>query len=102
MVAIALTTWGILPSNPSRRHQRARIGEISNLLALCYTFGLQFGAITLHVAPVTRNARISKTLENKGQNARFQMVRVRRIELLPQAWEAHVLPLNYTRKIQGP
>ena len=25
------------------------------------------------------------------------MVRVRRIELRPQAWEAHVLPLNYTR-----
>lgn len=24
-------------------------------------------------------------------------VRVRRIELLPQAWEAHILPLNYTR-----
>ena len=38
-----------------------------------------------------------QTLSNQGKTAVLQRVRVMRIELTPQAWEAHVLPLNYTR-----
>ena len=54
--------------------------------------------------PACRTAlQLSKSLKPLKTRGipHFQVVRVRRIELLPQAWEAHVLPLNYTRKIQG-
>jgi hypothetical protein len=34
--------------------------------------------------------------------ADFAVVRVAGIEPAPQAWEAHVLPLNYTRIADGP
>ena len=54
-----------------------------------------------------RASRLSSTSHHcnplkPGKYAIFSGVRVRRIELLPQAWEAHVLPLNYTRVTPDP
>ena len=73
-----------------------RLPAVLRFVTFCDTFLPRYGAKFRGVSQRALTFKISETLENKGP-PHFQGVRVRRIELLPQAWEAHVLPLNYTR-----
>ncbi len=52
------------------------------------------------IARDTGSLRLTR-LQDRRNSKRFEeMERVKGIEPSPQAWEAHVLPLNYTRSMR--